>query len=97
MAIPPAAQRDSNAREILRVWIAECGLHTSVRIGVYKDCKVPEQEAWGIILADTARHISRGFAEESDVGEKEVLAAIKDSFLQEIDDPTSEIEGGFAD
>ena len=83
--------------EILRVWIAECGLHTSVRIGVYKDNPVPEQKAWGIILADTARHVARGFAEESEFGEEEILTAIRMSFLEELGDPTSDIEGGFLD
>jgi len=81
--------------EIIRVWIAERGLHTSVRIGVYKDSSVPEEKAWGIILADTARHVSRGFAEESGLGEEEVLAAIKRWFLEEIDDPTSPTDGNF--
>jgi Domain of unknown function (DUF5076) len=97
MVIPPVAQRDPNAMEILRVWIAERGLHTSVRIGVYKESQVPEQEAWGIILADTARHLSRGFSEESELEEEEILAAIKRSFLDEIDDPTSPTDGTFAD
>jgi hypothetical protein len=97
MVIPPAAQRDPQAMEIIRVWIAERGLHTSVRIGVYKENRVPEQKAWGIILADTARHVARGFADESEFGEEEILAAIKKSFLEELGDPTSDVEGGFLD
>jgi hypothetical protein len=31
LGIPPAAPRDTDARELARVWIAEQGLHCSLR------------------------------------------------------------------
>ncbi|MGH7485023.1 MAG: DUF5076 domain-containing protein [bacterium] len=93
--IPPAAIRDPDALEILRIWIAERSLQTSIRIGVYKDSNVVEEKAWGIILADTARHVARGLSEEVNVGASELLSRIVRSFTNEIGDPTSETEGGF--
>lgn len=35
LGIPPAAVRDANALELARVWIAEQGLHCSLRVGLY--------------------------------------------------------------
>lgn len=49
---PPAATRDAASFELLRVWIAEQGQHVSLRSGVWED-----PFAWGIVLADLARHI----------------------------------------
>src|SRR6266481_394763 len=51
--LPPAAQRDKTAFEVLRVWIAEQGQHVSIRSGAWED-----PFAWGIVLADLARHIA---------------------------------------
>ena len=51
--IPPAASRDKASFEVLRVWIAEQGQHVSIRSGAWED-----PFAWGIVLADLARHIA---------------------------------------
>src|ERR1039457_1262129 len=51
--IPPAAARDHASFEVLRVWIAEQGQHVSIRSGAWED-----PFAWGIVLADLARHIA---------------------------------------
>ena len=53
LEIPPAAARDKAAFEILRVWVAEQGQHVSLRSGAWED-----PFAWGIVLADLARHIA---------------------------------------
>jgi hypothetical protein len=49
---PPAATRDKASFELLRVWVAEQGQHVSLRSGTWED-----PFAWGIVLADLARHI----------------------------------------
>jgi hypothetical protein len=48
---PPAASRDKASFELLRVWVAEQGQHVSLRSGAWED-----PFAWGIVLADLARH-----------------------------------------
>src|ERR1700688_3024428 len=53
LELPPAAQRDKASFEVLRVWIAEQGQHVSIRSGAWED-----PFAWGIVLADLARHIT---------------------------------------
>ena len=52
LSIPPVAQRDKASFEVMRVWIAEQGQHVSIRSGAWED-----PFAWGIVLADLARHI----------------------------------------
>ena len=91
--IPPAALRDPEALEVVRVWIAERGLHVSLWIGAYKDTDIPEEAAWGIILADIARHVSRGLSEEVDFPPARILERIVDSFRDEIEAPTSKVTG----
>jgi len=59
LIVPPAAQEDDKSVEMLRVWIAQKGLHCSLNIGMYEEAKrVNEEKAWGIILADAAKHIA---------------------------------------
>jgi hypothetical protein len=44
---------------MLRVWIAEKKLHCSMKVGMYRETmNIPEEKAWGKILADVARHFA---------------------------------------
>lgn len=93
-AIPEAALRDSNAVEMLRVWIAEQGLHCSLKVGMYREStSVPEEKAWGTILADAARHIATALHEGYGADADESLRAIRESFARELEAPTSELTG----
>ncbi len=59
LPIPAAAQRDPKSVNMASIWIAESGLHCSIRIGVYEGRPdVEETKAWGVILADLARNIA---------------------------------------
>ena len=51
--IPDAAKKDSNAFEILRIWIAGGSQHVSLKTGVWED-----PAAWGLMLADLAKHVA---------------------------------------
>ena len=57
---------------------------------------VDERRAWGIILADLARHVSNGLCKEFTSETKEAnLAAVVDAFYNELGFPTSSMEGEF--
>jgi len=87
--LPPAAQRDKAAFEVLRVWIAEQGQHVSIRSGAWED-----PFAWGIVLADLARHITNAHAIQNESTDKEAfLNRLLEGFEAEIDNPTDEPEG----
>jgi hypothetical protein len=86
---PPAAQRDKAAFEVLRVWIAEQGQHVSIRSGAWED-----PFAWGIVLADLARHIANAHQMQNEKVDKEAfLERLLEGFEAEIDNPTDEPEG----
>ena len=95
--IPEAALRDKDAVEMLRVWIAERRMHCSIKVGMYRETtNIPEEKAWGIIFADTARHIAHALESGYAVNLEESLMKIRDSFIKELDAPTSQATGEFA-
>jgi hypothetical protein len=94
--IPEAALRDQDAVEMLRVWIAERSLHCSMKVGMYRETmNVPEEQAWGTILADVARHLANALASGYSVNAADSLQRIRDNFNKELGAPTSEAQGEF--
>jgi hypothetical protein len=86
---PPAATRDKASFELLRVWVAEQGQHVSIRPNAWED-----PFAWGIVLADLARHIVNAEAlSNKDLDEAAFLDRLLQGFQAEIDSPTDEPEG----
>jgi hypothetical protein len=87
--VPPAAQRDKASFEVMRVWIAEQGQHVSIQSGAWDD-----PFAWGIVLADLARHIALAHRmQNAKVDEEEFMERLLEGFQAEIDNPTDEPEG----
>ena len=86
---PPAASRDKASFELLRVWVAEQGQHVSLRSGTWED-----PFAWGIVLADLARHIVNAEAlHRKDLDRDAFLERVLEGFHAEIESPTDEAEG----
>jgi hypothetical protein len=55
LPIPPAAYRDPQAAEAVRVWMTKKGPVCSVGAGVWERCYgADEPTGWGALLADTA-------------------------------------------
>jgi hypothetical protein len=89
LAIPPAGQRDKASFEVMRVWIAEKGQHVSIQSGAWED-----PFAWGIVLADLARHIANAHQmQDKKIDPEAFLERLLEGFQAEIDDPTDEPEG----
>jgi uncharacterized protein DUF5076 len=87
--IPPAAQRDKASFEVMRVWVAEQGQHVSIQSGAWED-----PFAWGIVLADLARHIALAHQlQNKDTDPEAFLERLLEGFHAEIDNPTDEPEG----
>jgi hypothetical protein len=94
--IPEAALRDSDAIEVLRVWIAEKELHCSLKIGMSrKGTHLSEVKLWGTILADAAQHIANALHDEYGVNVAESIRAIQEHLVSELEGPTSEHTGEF--
>ena len=98
LPIPAAAKADAHSREMMRAWVAAKGLHCSLNVGMWSgDGSVNEADAWGILLADVARHVANALEESESADAREVVLNIRDSFNMELDHPTSAHPGGFVD
>ena len=67
---------------MLRAAIVDGGLHVSLRRAF------DDAEAWGMLIADVARHVARIYANESPLSEDQVLERIRAMFDAEMDAPT---------
>ena len=88
LLIPPAAEDDSAAFEILRVWGARGEQHVSIFWDLWDD-----PATWGIMLADLAGHVANALHQERGLNRNEVLSEIRAMFNKEIDVPTDSPEG----
>ncbi len=93
--IPPAALNDENSVEMFRVWIAQNKLHCSIKIGMYSENNIDEEDAWGTILADCARHITMALSREFGANQEVSIQKIRAKFNAELAEPTSEATGEF--
>lgn len=77
--IPSAALKDEKSVEMLRLWLADGGLHCSILAGSYVGSGIAEETAWGMMLADAARHV--GNALKTNFGyDDDVVTRIKEAF-----------------
>ncbi len=88
LAIPPVAQADPKALELVRVWAANGQSHVSISVEAWKD-----PATWGILLVDLARHVANYYAQNRSLQRDEVLLRIKNMFEAEWKSPSSEVEG----
>ena len=81
LMIPPTALEQGGV-EVLRAAIVDGGLHVSLRRAF------DDPEAWGMLIADVARHVARIYATEDKFREEETLERIRALFNAEMDSPT---------
>jgi uncharacterized protein DUF5076 len=79
LEIPDDARTDAGSFEILRLWIANNDQHVSLRMGVWED-----PAAWGIMLADLARHVAASYAQDARLDPGEALERIKEGLDAEL-------------
>ena len=80
-----------NAIEMARVWIAQNKLNCVLNVGHwFASSGIDERHAWGIVLADIARHASLALEDATGDDSRENLKLILESFRAEIVDKTSE-------
>ena len=92
LLIPDAARKDPKSFELLRVWVASKGQHVSLRAGVWND-----PAAWGLMLADLARHVVNSYEQDSGFSPHETLQRIKAAFDLELTSPTDVPSGEIRD
>lgn len=71
-------------------------MHTSLNIGIYEGRKnLKEEKAWGMLLADAARHVANALEERYGMAGEEALRAIREAMDNELSKPTTEVKGEF--
>ena len=87
---PDAALADPNANEILRAWVANGGLVCNLR-----PTSFPEASAWGIVLADVARHVANAIQGARGIPPEETIRQIRYLFNAELGSPSDTPRGEF--
>ncbi|MFC7377955.1 DUF5076 domain-containing protein [Brevundimonas sp. GCM10030266] len=96
IGIPPAALEDEKAVEMARVWVAQQGLHCVLNVGTYRNTGIREAKAWGIMLADMARHVTDALVSNGmEPDAASALSEIREQMQKELDRPTSKATGEF--
>ena len=79
--VPPAALEQGGV-EVLRAAIVDGGLHVSLRRAF------DDPQAWGMLIADVARHARASIDRGKPLTEDEALERIRTMFDAEMDAPT---------
>ena len=83
----PSFNRNSpngdGAMEILRVWQSEQGQQFSLQVGVWQD-----PAAWGLLLADIARHAASAYAQCYGYDKESTFSRIVAGLRVELEDPS---------
>lgn len=91
LAVPDGVSNNKEAFEILRVWVTQQGLTVTLKSGVWED-----PAAYGIMLADLARHIADAFKQgqgkDFDATLHRILEGLNAEFTSPTDTPTGKIQ-----
>jgi hypothetical protein len=82
LPIPAEAQTDENSRELIRAWAAHKGLHCTLSENNWGD---NERTAWGMLLADTVRHIANVIHEQKGWNKAETVREIRRVFDESLE------------
>jgi hypothetical protein len=77
---PPTAVEDALSFEIARVWVANGAQHVRLRTDVW-----PDPAAWGVVLAELARHVALAYHQGQDHAVEDVLERVLAGFQSELE------------
>lgn len=92
MTPPPAASQDAKSFELARLWVANDAQHVALRADVWTD-----PAAWGIVLADLARHVALAYQHKDGHDLEDVLERVLAGFHTELESPTDSPTGGITE
>ena len=88
LSVPAAVKDDARSFELLRVWVAQSGQHVSLLPGVWED-----PAAWGIMLADLAKHVAISYEQNAGFDPQKTLLRIQSGWDAELGSPTDHPSG----
>lgn len=90
LIIPPGATAPSESVEVLRAWRVGDGLHCSIAPHAWDDV-----DAWGLVLADVARHVANALRDANGADVEDSLDRIRYMFNVELLNPKDTPQGKF--
>jgi hypothetical protein len=86
LPLPDGATEDASSIEMARIWIAGDDLLVSLNVGCFIDQEGPgETTAWGDIVADTIKQLSRAISQRLDMSplkaQQEILARCTEALV----------------
>jgi hypothetical protein len=91
LQVPPLAEGDEKAQELVRAWVSQGNLHVSLRPDAFDD-----PIAWGVLLADLARHVSLAIEQTQGTDQAKTLARIRSMMEAEFEGPTEMPKGSIS-
>jgi hypothetical protein len=79
--VPGEVRADPRTEEVLRVWVGGAGQTFSARVEQWDD-----PAAWGLLLADLARHVARSYADNGTWTEEEAFGRVLAGLEAELND-----------
>ncbi len=73
LAIPPEAEGNDQAFELLRIWESRSTQNVTIWTGTLRDDPMP----WGYMLVDLAQHVAKRYIKDPSPNATQVLARIK--------------------
>lgn len=92
MAPSPVVAQDAKSFELARLWVANDAQHVVLRTDVW-----PDPAAWGIVLADLARHVALAYQHKDGNDREDALERVLAGFHTELESPTDSPTGGLAE
>jgi hypothetical protein len=96
LQIPLAVKRDTKSVEMIRVFIVEGKQWTSINTDLFQDHSFTKEEAWGMFLADTIRHLANAISLHTGKEQYDIETDIFDALNEELVNPTSTARGGYS-
>ena len=93
LEVPPGVEQDSDSVEILRAWVANQSLTCALLPDAFSahsgntESSGPNASAWGIVLADVARHVAGAMHELHGKEHSETIGEILEIFNRELTEP----------
>ena len=92
LAPPPASSVDARSFELARLWVASGAQHVVLRTDVWSD-----PAAWGIVLAELARHVALAYQRKDGHDFEDALERLLAGFHTELNSPTDQPTDGLAE
>jgi hypothetical protein len=90
LTVPREVLEAPGAQEVLRAWEANGRLTCTLLPSIWDD-----PAAWGLAVADIARHVANATFEQSGTDPSETLRRIQAAFNAEVGSPTDTPSGSF--